>query len=105
MPMWCNADGFGLSAVKAFLRYCIIIHWFVLNGFTLVWVFSLMLSMVGVAYRLTGKSGQFWLLVWSDLRVIYFGVGDVLCWRYGELRLGPLVCGVPGLLPWWGWLL
>ena len=32
------------------------------NGFTLV--FTLVLSMVGLAYKLTGKSGQFRLLVW-----------------------------------------
>ena len=93
------------SCRRCFLRYGIIIHWFVHNGFTLVRIFSLVLSMVGLAYRLTGKSGQFWLRVWSDLKVIYFGAGDVLCRRCGELRLGPLVYGVPGLLPWWGWLL
>ena len=73
------------------------------SSITLDWVYSLVLSMIGLAYRLTGGFGRFWLVESSDLKVITLEYGDVFCRRYGDLRLGPLIFGVLGLLLWRSW--
>ena len=48
------------------------------SSITLDWVYSLLLSMIGLAYSLTSGFGRFQLMECSDLKVITLDDGDVL---------------------------